>query len=119
MNDTPLPYAFLGGKIIPIKEAKVSIMTNALQYGNAVFGGIRGYISHDKKSVNIFRLKDHYCRFLNSLKILNKSIQFDEEKLAEITIELGRMNKPVTDSYFRPIAYASSYGISPDLYKVG
>lgn len=112
------PFAFFEGKIIPVAEAKVSIMTNALQYGIGVFGGIRGYVSSDKKNVNIFRINDHYDRLLKSLNILNKSIKYDKEKLVGITLELARKNKPGTDCYFRPFAYATDYFISPDLHPL-
>lgn len=96
----------------------MSIMTNALQYGNAVFGGIRGYLSSDKKSIYIFRVGDHYRRFLNSLKILNKSIRYDARKLTSITLELARVNRPKTDCYIRPFAYGLNYELSPDLSKL-
>lgn len=93
-------------------------MSNAVQYGNAIFGGIRGYVSEDKKNVSIFRIEDHYQRFLKSLKILNKTIRYDVRMLKEITLELARKNKPATDCYFRPFAYATNFEISPDLSKV-
>ncbi|MBI3379597.1 branched-chain amino acid transaminase [Candidatus Gottesmanbacteria bacterium] len=110
-----LPYAFFERKIVPTEEAKVSIMTNALQYGTGVIGGIRCYLAGDKKTMNIFRLVDHYKRFLNSLKILNVSIPFNHQKLVELTLALARKNKPQTDSYIRPFAYAANIGLSPDL----
>lgn len=109
------PYAFFEGKIIPLEQAKVSIMTNALQYGNGIFGGIRGYVSVNGKTVNIFRQSDHYRRFLSSLKILNKTIHYNHNELVGLTIELARKNQPGTDCYFRPFAYATNYDISPDL----
>lgn len=109
------PFAFFEGKVIPTELAKVNIMTNALQYGNAIFGGLRGYVADDKKAVHIFRITDHFKRFLNSLRILNKTIRYDYNRLAEITIDLARKNSPKTDCYFRPFAYASDYEISPDL----
>lgn len=118
MNDKPFPYAFFEGKVVPTEEAKLSIMTNALQYGTAVFGGIRGYMAEDKKTVYIFRIEDHYRRFLNSLRILNTTIPYDVSRLVEITLDLARRNKPDTDCYFRPLAYASNLGISPDMSKV-
>lgn len=102
---------------MPIEEAKVSIMTNALQYGNAVFGGIRGYIG-ENKDVYIFRISDHYRRFLSALRVLNKTINYSHGQLMEITKELAQKNRPGTDCYFRPIAYGSEYGISPDLYHL-
>lgn len=112
------PFAFFEGEIKPFELARVNIMTNALQYGTAVFGGIRGYLAQDSKNINIFRLTDHYQRFLNSLKIINKSIRYDKRKLMEITLELARKNKPETDCYFRPFAYASCLDFSPDLTEV-
>ena len=111
----PFPFAFFEGKIVPIELARVNIMTNALQYGNAVFSGIRGYVSPDKKHLNIFRLADNYKRFLNALKIINKSIRYNQRKLMEITIELAMKNQPETDCYFRPFAYAKNYEMWPDL----
>jgi branched-chain amino acid aminotransferase len=114
---TSFPFAFFEGKIIPTELAKVNIMTNALQYGNAIFGGIRGYVSENKKNIYIFRLDDHYKRFLNSLKILNQSIRYDANRLASITLELARKNAPKVDCYFRPFAYASDYSLTPDLSK--
>lgn len=117
-ENTYFPFAFFEGKIVPTEQAKISIMTNALQYGNAIFGGIRGYLSSDKKSVNVFRPEDHYKRFLNALKILNKSIRYDEKNLMSTTLELARINKPKSDCYIRPFAYATNYEISPDLSKL-
>jgi len=119
MNKTGyFPFAFFNGKIIPTAEAKISIMTNALQYGNAVFGGIRGYLSDGKSHLNIFRLNDHYQRFINALKIINKSIKYTSNDLIDITIELARKNKPKIDFYFRPLAYATDFEMSPDLSRL-
>jgi branched-chain amino acid aminotransferase len=110
-----LPYAFFEGKIIPVEQAKVSIMTNGLQYGNGIFGGLRGYTTATGKGIHIFRLADHYRRFLNSMRILNKTIHYNHSELVNLTIELARKNAPVTDCYFRPFAYASTCEISPDI----
>ena len=38
----PHAYAYFQGRVVPIEEAKISIMTHALHYGTAVFEGIRG-----------------------------------------------------------------------------
>lgn len=108
------PFAFFEGKIVPTELARINVMNNALQYGNAIFGGVRGYAT-DKKSINVFRVFDHYARFLKSLRIINKSIRYSQRKLVEITIELAQKNQPKTDCYFRPFAYAVNHFISPDL----
>lgn len=117
-NDQFLPFAFFEGKIIPTELAKVSIMTNALQYGTGIFGGIRGYQSGNKKDYFIFRLNDHYKRFITSLKILNKTIPYSVEKLVKITIEVAQKNQPKSDFYVRPFAYAADYELSPDTSRL-
>ncbi|OGK38329.1 branched-chain-amino-acid transaminase [Candidatus Roizmanbacteria bacterium RIFCSPHIGHO2_12_FULL_41_11] len=111
----PFPFAFFNDKIVQTKEAQVSIMTNALQYGTGVFGGIRGYYNKEKGFLSIFRPDDHFRRFLSSLKIIGVSIDYSYEQLLKITRDLVKKNKPQTDTYFRPFAYAGSLHISPNL----
>jgi branched-chain amino acid aminotransferase len=111
------PNAFFEGNIVPIEEAKVSIMTNALQYGTGVFAGIRGYLADDGKTIHIFRLADHYKRFMSAFRIFNVEVQYSAQQLAEKTVELVRKNAPTTDCYIRPLGYAANLGLSPDLSK--
>ena len=40
-------FAYFQGKIVPYGEAKVGVMTHALNYGTGCFGGIRGYWNDD------------------------------------------------------------------------
>lgn len=117
MKKNYFPFAFFQNKFVPTDKAKVSIMTNALQYGTAVFGGIRGYYNQKRKSVYIFRVKDHYDRILNSLKILAVSLPYSLEQLQEITSQLVKKNNPKTDIYLRPFAYAGSTQLSPNLAR--
>lgn len=112
------PYAFFEGKVVPTETAKINIMTNALQYGTGVFGGIRGYMAANGKGVNIFRISDHYKRLLNALKILNKSVKYSQSDLVALTLNLVKKNKPATDCYLRPVAYGANYELSPDLSKL-
>ncbi|KKP67623.1 MAG: Branched-chain amino acid aminotransferase [Candidatus Roizmanbacteria bacterium GW2011_GWA2_35_19] len=109
--------AFFQGTFINIEDAKIPVMTNALHYGNGVFGGLRGYYNGDKKFLSLFRLKDHYNRLLSSLKILGVSIPYSQSDLVEITTNLVKKNKPNTDVYLRPLAYAKSLNISPSFEK--
>lgn len=117
MEEQFFPHAFFQDKFVATRDAKVSIMTNALQYGTAVFAGLRGYYNKNKKFLSVFRIDDHYQRFLNAVKILGVSIPYAKERLKEITIELARLNSPATDVYFRPFAYAGSTRLSPNLSR--
>lgn len=109
------PFAFFMGNVVKIEDANVSIMTNALQYGTGVFGGIRGYYNREKGFLSLFRISDHYKRFLNSFKIIGVEIPYSHEELIKITTDLVKKNKPQTDTYFRPFGYAGSPNLSPNL----
>src|SRR3990167_5394909 len=87
-------FAYCQDKVGPLDRAKISIKTIALQYGTAVFGGIRGYYSKDKNVLNIFRPRDHFERFLNSLKILGVSIPYSSSDLVQIISNLVPKNPP-------------------------
>ena len=113
------PYTFFQGKVIKTEDAKVSIMTNALQYGTAVFAGIRGYYNDNngKPFISVFRIKDHYERFTNSFKIIGVKIPYSRDELVEITLNLLKKNNPKTDTYIRPFGYAGSINLSPNLER--
>ena len=53
--------------MVPISEARVSVMTHALHYGTGVFEGIRGNWNQEKEIVYIFRLREHYRRLLQGM----------------------------------------------------
>lgn len=114
-NKTYFDYAFFEGKFVPVEEAKVSIMTNALQYGTAVFGGVRGYYNDKAGFISIFRVEEHIKRIFASLKILGVGIRYSQEEVKDIFVKLVNKIKPKQDVYFRPFAYASSLNLSPNL----
>jgi branched-chain amino acid aminotransferase len=111
-------YSFFEGKIVPSEDAKISIQTHALQYGTTVFGGVRGYYNSEKNNVYVFRIRDHFTRLLQSVKIMQ--LQFDRsvDELVEITLELIRKNKCRENVYIRPFVYTSSLQLSPRFHDV-
>lgn len=118
-NAIYFPYAFFEGKVVKTEDAKVSVMTNALQYGTAIFAGIRGYYieNNGKPYISVFRIKDHYTRFLNSLKIIGVTLGYSRDELVDITLKLIKKNNPDKDTYVRPFAYAGSINLSPNLKR--
>ncbi|PKB66733.1 MAG: branched chain amino acid aminotransferase [SAR202 cluster bacterium Io17-Chloro-G4] len=101
-------HAFFKGKVVPISEAKVSVMTHALHYGTGVFEGIRGNWNEEKGAVFIFRLKEHYDRLIKGCRILMLDIPYTAEQLCEITVDLVERNEHREDIYIRPLAYKSA-----------
>jgi branched-chain amino acid aminotransferase len=111
-------HVFFEGKIVPFEDAKVSVVTHAFNYGTAVFGGLRGYWNEDKKKLYIFRPYDHYRRLLNSGRMMNMEIPYDEESLIQVTLDLIRTEGWQTDLYIRPLIYKADLGIGVRLHDL-
>lgn len=102
------PYAFLGGKQVPLSEAKVGVMTHALHYGTAVFEGVRGNWNEEHGKMYVFRLREHYERLLRGSSILKIELPYNVEDLIEITRDLVERNGYREDVYIRPLAFKSA-----------
>src|SRR3982074_286083 len=100
--------AYLDGSFTPLADAKVSIATHALQYGTAVFEGIRAYWHPAREQLYVFRLREHFERMAGSVRILPLALPCAPEELAAITVELLRRNKFRSDVYIRPLAYKAA-----------
>ena len=111
-------HVFFEGKIVPFKDAKVSVATHAFHYGTAVFGGIRGYWNDEKEKLYVFRPYDHYRRLLNSGRMMNMQIPYDEESLIQLTLDLLRTEGWQTDIYIRPLIYKADLGIGVRLHDL-
>lgn len=105
-------FAFFNGAIVPIEEAKVSVMTNALNYGTGCFEGIRGYWNADEQQLLIFHLRAHMERLHRSCKILFMKLPYSVDELCTITIDLLRTEGFREDVYIRPLVYKSDPAIA-------
>jgi branched-chain amino acid aminotransferase len=110
--------AYFQGKIVPYSEAKVGVATHALNYGTAVFGGMRGYWNAEKEQLFVFRPYDHYQRFLNSCRIMLLDIKQTPESLVNLTLELLRQDAYRQNIYIRPLAYKTEEGIGVRLHDL-
>ena len=111
-------YAYFQGQIVPYRDAKVGVLTHALNYGTAAFGGLRGYWNVAQEQLFLFRPRDHYIRLLNSAKMLCMEFEYTPESLTKITIELLRKEGHQQDIYIRPLVYKSEEGIGVKLHGV-
>ena len=109
-------FAFFKDRIVPIEDAKISVMTHALNYGTACFEGIRAYWNGEEAQLFVFRLQEHYERFLDSMGILMMERRYSAEELSQITLDLLRREGYRTDAYIRPIAYKSDEIIGVKLH---
>jgi len=98
-------FAIFKGQLVPIEEAKVSIMTHAFNYGTGCFEGIRAYWNADLEQQYVFRLKEHFERMLRSCRILRIQLPYTADQMCDMTIDLLRQEGYQEDTYIRPLAY--------------
>jgi branched-chain amino acid aminotransferase len=110
--------AFFQGQIVPYSEAKIGVATHGLNYGTAVFGGLRGYWNEDRHKLLVFRPLEHYRRFLNSCRMMCMEFDQTPESLTELTLQLLRQDDYEQNVYIRPLAYKADEGIGVRLHDL-
>src|SRR5438445_21799 len=111
-------WVYLDGEFKRYGDARLGLMTHALHYGTGVFEGIRGYWSPEHEQLFLLKLREHYRRMQNSVKVLKLKIPINLDELASTTIELIRRNNFRQDVYIRPLAFKSSEEIGVRLHNL-
>ncbi len=111
-------HAFFRGRIVPIEEAKVSIMTHGFNYGTGCFEGLRGYWNDDEEQLYVFRISEHFQRLHRSCKILRIHLPYSVTELSQVTLELLRRDGYRQDVYIRPLAYKADELIGVRLHDL-
>lgn len=92
------------GALIPWDEANLHVMAHVVHYGSSIFEGIRSY--KGPNGGNVFRLKEHMRRFLDSAKIYRMPIPYTVEQLCDAVTETVSANG-LEGCYIRPLAIRS------------
>jgi branched-chain amino acid aminotransferase len=111
-------YAYFQGKIVPYDQAKVGIMTHALNYGTGAFGGVRGYWNSEEKQLFVFRPIDHFKRLRESAQLLRCKVELSAEELRDIALKLLRAEGYREDCYLRPLVYKADEIIGVRLHDL-
>ncbi|MFX0092771.1 MAG: branched-chain-amino-acid transaminase [Candidatus Hodarchaeota archaeon] len=89
-------FVYINGELIPLKEAKISVLDRCFVYGDGVFEGIQviegGIVDLDK----------HIKRLFRSTKCLKIDVPVSEEEIREAIIRVVR-ESDLRDGYIRPI----------------
>lgn len=93
-------FIWRDGSFIDWKDANIHVLSHSVQFGSAVFEGIRCYAT--PKGPAIFRLREHLKRMLNSCKIYRMPVSYTIDELVEANRELVRRNG-VDACYLRPM----------------
>src|SRR3954451_9878549 len=110
--------AYFRNEFVPLAEAKVSIVTHALNYGTGCFEGIRGNWNAEAEQIYLFRPLEHFQRLQRSSRVMKMTLPETPERLVEITRELVARNGLHTDAYIRPLLYKGSEVIGVRLHDL-
>ncbi len=110
--------AYFQGKIVPYSEAKIGVLTHALNYGTAAFGGIRSYWNEEDGQLFLFRPLDHYKRFLNSARLLCMEFDHTPQSLTQVSVDLLCQEGHRCDVYLRPLAFKADEIIGVRLHDL-
>ena len=111
-------FVCYNGRVVPYSEVKFGVLTHAMNYGTAVFGGLRAYRNEDEKQLFIFRPRDHFRRFLQSASLLCMNVHTTGDDLLKGLIELIRTEGHEEDLYIRPLAFYSDEIIGVRLHDL-
>ncbi|HET7452082.1 MAG TPA: branched-chain amino acid transaminase [Thermoanaerobaculia bacterium] len=100
-------FAFFDGRILPYGEARVGLLTHALNYGTGCFAGVRAFWNVEEEELFIFRARDHFQRFLESARLLSMDLPYTADELVENLVALLRAEGLREDCYIRPLAFLS------------
>jgi branched-chain amino acid aminotransferase len=109
---------YFEGEWVPMRDAKVSIMTHAFMYGTATFEGIRAYWNTDQKRLYGLRIQDHVERIRQSCRILLMQQVPTVDELTRLIVETVRRNHFSEDVYIRPSFYKSTRAIGVRLHDL-
>ncbi len=88
------------GAFVKWQDATVHVLAHSVQFGSAVFEGIRCYST--PKGPAIFRLREHLTRMFNSCKIYRMDPPWTMEQMVEAHREVVRKNG-MKECYIRPM----------------
>ena len=109
---------YFEGAWVPMRDAKVSVMTHAFMYGTATFEGIRAYWNPDHRRLYGLRLREHVERLRQSCRILLMKDVPSVDELIGLIVETIRRNDFHEDAYIRPSFYKSSRLIGVRLHDL-
>ena len=109
---------YFEGSFVPMRDAKVSVMTHAFMYGTATFEGVRAYWNEEQGKLFGLKLREHVERLRQSCRILLMENVPSVDELTGLIVETVRRNTFREDVYIRPSFYKSTKAIGVRLHHL-
>ncbi len=111
----PIPKSekiWFNGRFVNWDDAKIHVMSHVVNYGSAVFEGIRCY--NTTKGPAVFCLQQHVQRLMNSAKIYRMDVPYSANEVSQAILDTIRENG-MRECYIRPVIFRGygELGVSP------
>lgn len=105
---------YLNGKLVPKKDAKISVFDHGLLYGDGVFEGIRTY------NGRVFMLEAHIDRLYRSAHAIALSIHMSKKAMIKAVLQTCKANQTM-NGYIRLVATrgVGTLGLNPFACRKG
>src|SRR5215210_1955178 len=95
----------MNGELVAYADARVHVLTTAFKYGACVFEGLRAYWNEERGELYGFRLREHFQRLVESLRICRMPSPLDADGYLADMVRLMRANELREDLHMRVSAY--------------
>jgi branched-chain amino acid aminotransferase len=116
--DHPNTWVYHDGEFGRYHDIRLGLMTHALHYGTGCFEGLRAYWNPKQEQLHLLQPAAHFERMRHSANVLRMQLPHTTEDLVQITLEVLRRNGFKSDTYIRPLLFASSEDIGVRLHNL-
>jgi branched-chain amino acid aminotransferase len=101
-------YLLMNGELVAYDDARVHVLSTAFKYGATVFEGLRAYWNEEQGELYGFRLREHFQRLVESLRICRMASPLDVDGYLADLVRLMRANDLREDLHMRVSAYVDA-----------
>ncbi|PYO33692.1 MAG: branched-chain amino acid aminotransferase, partial [Candidatus Rokuibacteriota bacterium] len=103
-------YVWMNGELVPFLHAQMPVMSTACRSGVNVFEGIRAYWNEEHGKLYVFRVREHYQRLIESMRIMHMPRPEGEAEMEALLLETLRANRFRTDVHIIHTVYVDAPG---------
>ena len=109
MNEKP-ELVMVNGELVPLADAKISVMAPGLTFAVGVFEGMRAYWNEARSELFVFRMQDHLRRLSFSARLLELDGAGPGPSFEAQILTLIKANEMREDVYVRVQTYVDDWG---------
>ncbi|MGO1368496.1 branched-chain amino acid transaminase [Senegalia sp. (in: firmicutes)] len=103
-------FIWLNGKVVPLQEATINVLSPTSQFGANVFEGIRCYWNEEEEQLYAFRLDDHFNRLKRSQRLLELDDTYTIEEMKKAFVDVIKANEYKEDIAVRQTLFVDGFG---------